>query len=87
MLRSIVRSVAVLGALAGAAFAAQHWMRGRPANDEYEFGPDRAVSGPGRAVDHGRQAGVPPEHNDDYADDLDRMDADSFPASDPPATW
>lgn len=90
MLRSLARLVAAAGALVGAGFIVQHWVRVRRTNDEYAFRTPyvtAGMSGTGQAVDHDRQPGVPPEHNDDYDELIDQVDAESFPASDPPATW
>ncbi|MEO6866647.1 MAG: hypothetical protein ABI200_01345 [Gaiellales bacterium] len=52
-------------------------------NGEAPATPQRSYD----AVDHKRQAGVPPEHNDDYKELLDIEGAESFPASDPPSGW
>jgi hypothetical protein len=45
--------------------------------------PGEATS---EAMDPAAQPGVPPETNDDY-DGEDAVIAESFPASDPPASW
>ncbi|MCW2924717.1 MAG: hypothetical protein JWM98_2121 [Thermoleophilia bacterium] len=45
-------------------------------------------SGPDEAVDHERQPGVPPPAAEDGVVDPDDLaGADSFPASDPPASY
>lgn len=89
--RIILRTSAILSALAAVAYVATRWLRTHRAHGEYGLREPALsttpLSGPGLAVDHDRQPGVPPSNNDDYDDPTDRTDADSFPASDPPGGW
>ena len=89
--RIIIRISAVISLLAGLAYVISHWLRTHRTDLEYGLQEPmlttEALSGPGMAVDHERQPGVPPPTNDDYDDLDDRTDADSFPASDPPGGW
>jgi hypothetical protein len=94
MVRFIARTSAILSVICGALYVASRWLRSHRADHEFGGAGDTlappqvlSMSGPGLAVDHERQPGVPPPDNDDYDDPYDRTDADSFPASDPPSSW